>query len=429
MVPIGLLLLGATVLAAIAIHGSHHWAAVQKELRAAGAPVSWEDWIATLPPASASAADLRAALAAMPVRDLGMMVDRVAGPGAARFSATTAAVNRRELERALAEQATAATAIRTLLREPGIDLTIRDLYPATTQDAAAMRSSWTPSTGVDMMTAWNLAAHLEALVRLDRSPLEAAADLRRFATACRSVDDLLGAMRAIAIQGRADRVHLDLIVAGRMPETDAAIWIADRADTCALLADGWRGERMWTGAWLEQGPTSTPGLYRWTFMANDLAMHHTTFRWLEIHARNGSGSATAPPMPGHMTAWMYPMSMMTFPNLLESPITALEADAGIRAARAAALLWYGALGQPDASATRAATAIGPLLDAGPGRVRLGWESLGGRRIRVGIDLSSPQPSILDLTSYRRDRCLGAPAGHPRRPGDLDRESIELVLPP
>jgi hypothetical protein len=168
-------------------------------------------------------------------------------------------------------------------------------------------------------------------------------------------------------------------------------------------------------------------LWWWTVRGHDLSFRLQVIAEMEDATRTATATTVDLADPTWTDRWMRPISLESIPNISESMITALECDARFRAARATALLILAARGGPVPTATPAA--LVPLLDAGPLRFRLGWESLGGRRIRVAMDPAAPVPPVIERSRYRLDRCLGAPPGSLRRPGRSEREGIEIELPP
>jgi hypothetical protein len=162
---------------------------------------------------------------------------------------------------------------------------------------------------------------------------------------------------------------------------------------------------------------------------HDLAARHILLDAMDTAAGTGSEVPVPADFPTAMDRWLRPISSETRMRATQLTATALEADARGRTTRAAAILILGARGEPDASATRAAPAIAPLLDTGPHRFRLGWEPLGGRRVRVAIDLSLAQPPAFWRPRYRADRCLGGPPDATGISLRSEHEGIELVLPP
>ncbi|MFM2091796.1 MAG: hypothetical protein RLZZ127_2285 [Planctomycetota bacterium] len=458
LIPAALFLLAVSGVVAIRIGGEQRLAQVQADLRATGRPDSYEAWRARLPSADPAAADaLHAAVMAMPVRQVGTIAQKVldgpagmapakvrlAGGSATATRTATAAwqAEQRRLSEVLADQATAAAAVRAALAAPGATLGRRHRWPAAATEAATLLTGSGSDLITDLSATRETADHLRAHALVGPDPVSALADLRRLARAAADGEVLIEAMTGMAVQAICDEAHIDALLAGRVDRHAVAEWLAERPDPVAWLRRAYVGERCGFGALVEamgsmndlypgsQGAIAgaTTRLWWWTVRGHDLSFRQQAIAEMEDATRTATATTIDLTDPTWTDRWMRPISLESITNHAESMITALECDARFRTARATAHLMLAARGGPVPAAAPAALA--PLLDAGPTRFRLGWESLGGRRIRVALDLAAPQPPVFDRPRYRRDRCLVAPPGTLRRPGRSEREGIEIELPP
>ena len=457
LVPMGVLLLAGCFLIALKVIGSARWAEAMDRRRAAGEPLTYEAWLATLPPIDASAAaDLRAAVAAMPDREVATKLYAFLSASAAvrpvpasasrravlaaSAAASAAAAARTALETALADQATAAAAVRAVLARPGAVLSHRDLLPPTSSRAFSFLSS---GISTNLLLSREITAHHAAWALLDGDATPHLAVLRRWSRAMHGGETLIEVMIAVAIEDMVLDAHSTALVSGRLSATAAAEWIADRPDTMGLVMTCLKSERL---GWLpaqrhypyadlavlafgldgDGSPLLAP--WGWAVQDGDMAMQESVGIGQESALATGA-TASASPLYSWWLRAQYPIGSMTVPNASSVVDIARRGDAAGRIHRIAAALWFGARGELDASATRALPAVAPLLDQGQTRIRLGVESLGGRRIRVAYDLSLRQPGGLDRSTVRVDRCIGGAWRTPDEPRQWAHEGVVIDLPP
>ncbi|MFM2090010.1 MAG: hypothetical protein RLZZ127_499 [Planctomycetota bacterium] len=425
--PLALIVLVLGILAVVHSIGASDLAAAKAALRTTGDIEDYTGWRNQPLPGDPAASDaLVAALHAFPEADISKPYGTAFDPTA---SATSAAAARLALPGILARQATAAAAIRTAMAVPGAVINARHRL-ATDPLAAAKQVLNDPNLVTNLLATRAYAQHLAARARLDGDPA-ALTDLRALVRSMAASDFLIDGMILIAIQDISDRTHLALVREQRLPPAELDAWLLDGVDPVPVLDRSLTAERCAFGGLMFEiaiadpeafralsdvyvGPFSR--LYWWAVGEGDAAHLTRTLHASQVALRTGTGAPAVLPATG-WDRWTRTISSIALPNIQESLNSALLAEAKGRMVRAAALLVRDG-GSP--------AAIAPLLDRGPTRVRLGYEPLGGKRIRIAVDTSKPQPGLVALGGLRADRCLGAP--RQADPGVMDRESIEFDLP-
>jgi hypothetical protein len=330
--------------------------------------------------------------------------------------------------------------VRAILARPGAVLSHRDLWPATATGALA--ASFVVGMP-NLLTTREVAMHAVASAALAVDPDPHLAVLRHWSRALWQADSQIQAMIALAIEDMAPDAHSEALVGGSLSATAAAAWIADRPDAVALVAAACRTERLgWLPvighypavdlgreAWGWDGPGSAVlGLWGWAVQDGDWALQER----LLLAGEAALATGATPPAMVVPTWWrraLHPIGHYTHGNAALQVDLALRHEANARIRRIAAALWFGARGEPAATATRAMPVVAPLLDRGPARLRLGVESLGGRRIRVAIDPALPQPGGLDRSRLPADRCIGGGRRARDGSGSWIREGVVVDLPP
>ena len=422
------LLLGTFgVLAAVRSVGVADLAAVKADLRRAGEIEDYATWRNQPLPGDPTASDaLAAALRAFADENI---LDPFGKAFGGTGSSTTAATARTALPAILARQATGAAVLHAALGVPGAVFNSRHRLPTDPVAAAKLVVS-SPDLATNLLVARAYAQHLASRARLEADPV-ALADLRRLVRAMAASDLLIDAMVMVSIQGICDQTHLALAREGRLTGQALDAWLLDGVDPMPVVDRALTTERCAFGGLLFEimaedgslvtdsgivtlGPFNAP--YWWAVADGDGAHLIRGLHQYQIAARTGTGSLPIV-NPTGLDRWTRMLSSIVLPNLGESLTVTLRAEAHVRANRAAALLIRDG-GSP--------AAIAPLLDRGPTRIRLGYEALGGKRVRIAVDLSKPQPGLAAADRFRSDRCIGAPAQV--TPALTDNEGIEFDLP-
>jgi hypothetical protein len=249
----------------IKILGIFRLAEVRTELEAAGRLPAYEAWRAELPTSDAVAAEaLNAATHEMPISSIGAWLDAVlrgpvttpplgparrrlalsASPAATAGSATAAwLAAQRLLTGTLADQATAAMAVRRALAQQGATLSRRHRLPATSEAARMVLPMEVKAADLGLVRVVEVAQHLRAMALIGPEPAGALDSLRRFAIASETAEFIGDAMISVALHRITDQTHLDAVLMSRAGPETVAQWIDRRPNMIAQLQGSLRAER------------------------------------------------------------------------------------------------------------------------------------------------------------------------------------------
>jgi len=255
---------------------------------------------------------------------------------------------------------------------------------------------------------------------------------------------IMDAMITVAVSAIRDRAYGDLALRGTLPPDRRERWLAEPSQALRCAADGFDGEAaLFSGglyAMVDQAGPFGSGFadhsvinalaapWFWATAFNDAAV------MLEVEGaiadRLRGTTSVAPPPWATIAPRLGMIGRIAVPNLLESCIFALEADAWHRCARLAVrLLDLGrGSGLPADHAAALATLGEPVGFAAAGdHLWLRYERLSDARFRLLIDPASPAPNFDDP---KRMPSRGAKAGTPAASQPLvwERALIELPVP-
>ncbi|MBA3698776.1 MAG: hypothetical protein H0W78_07970 [Planctomycetes bacterium] len=297
----------------------------------------------------------------------------------------------------------------------------------------------------------------------ESDPRPALDDLDRFHRALSRPGCLLDAMIWIAIANIRNETYVHLALLGRLPETNRQAWMNEPSKLIAGIADGFDGERTWfNDSWANMGEEMSffSSFTTGRVMIDDISfgagptdpwMEWLSFRWLYsgpwMWATTHHDSAVTAELEAHISArlrgettlpipdwtvtqpryWGY--GAIGVPNLMESAITALEADAKHRICRLAVMLLIQA---PTHGLPADLTALMQRVDKAtwlepPGdHLHLTYERLDEHRFRVVINPTSPVPNFDDPARMAlRTKASGAPAN---KASLVIERHIEVQLP-
>lgn len=304
--------------------------------------------------------------------------------------------------------------------------------------------------------------HHAACTEADSKP--ALDDFDRFHRALSRPASLIDAMIWTAVANIRNDTYLHLALLGRLPATNRDAWLAEDCRLIGGVADGFEAERvLFNGGWTQLGEdTSFLGSFRalkidqfeygYGVAPSDAWKEWLSFQWLYsgpwAWATIHHDSAITVELQAHISArlrgetmtpvpdWSVTLSRyrgygaIAMPNLLESGITALEAEAKHRMYRiAVTLLTDAPIRDLPADAADLATRLGTrdwLAPSGD-RLHLTYERLGPERFRLLVSPTSPVPNF-DAAGRLTGRtaAFGTP---PDKRSLVTHPHLEILLPP
>jgi hypothetical protein len=301
--------------------------------------------------------------------------------------------------------------------------------------------------------------HHEACINPD--PVAALDDLDRLHAAFRRPGFLIDAMIWVAIANIRNEAYLHLALLGRLPEANRRAWLAESCELVLGVADAFDGERAcfndswvrWVdemslinsfhdGRMITSTSTSLSGSTtpwwdpQWLYSGPRLwcTSHHDCAIAAELEAAISARlrGETATPFPDWTAIrprlWGY--GSIAMPNLVESAITALEADARHRMFRLAVTIidQVKADGLPidRDNLIRRLGGLDLLTPAGD-HLHLTYECLGDDRFRLVVSPTSPLPNFdAPGRNAGRSQAFGKP---PFKDPLVTRHHLEIQLPP
>jgi hypothetical protein len=267
-----------------------------------------------------------------------------------------------------------------------------------------------------------LALWLRHATAVATDPRPSLADLDALNAAMARPVTLIDAMIALALADIRDRTYVDLALLDRLPDAERQHWLAEPCRHLALLADAIDGESvlmaMAAAEMLEV--ESLELVSGWEKSMASLRLWITGHRdcarmaEVEVHAAQrlrGQRLDTWNDGPA-FNDQLGILGRICMPNLTESAITALQADARHRMTRLAVMLIgmerRGGL-PADQAALRAALGDADLLAPAGDHLHLLYEALTADRFRVVVDPASPLPDFDDPKRMgKRTLMAGAP---------------------
>jgi hypothetical protein len=435
--------------------GRGQYLAVVEQLRAAGRPASVDDFVALAPPVDRPLQDAwdawqkrrssGSSAASYPI-DLGGSLGRqqkawdawVVGQGPRPA----------DVEAIIARFAPDQADALRLLRQGGLVLSgfgwmAKDLPP----DKRSLPFT-SALTLPNLLVVREVAVWLHHAAVLAEDPRQHLADLDALVAAMERPATLIDAMIALAIANIRDRTYIELALLGRLPDEARQRWLAEPAHNLRLVGDGFAGESALFGhgmaAMIDHDLTPIPfivenrdwqgfwfGAVIWTTGFKDCAQMIA----IETHIaqRLRGDRADSWPTWDQVQLRLGPLGRAVMPNLWESAITAIQADAAQRIARMAVRI----IGLARASALPAdqgalLAALGDPQALAPGGDQLAvrYEVPAPGRFRLVIDPASPVPDFDDPKRMpQRSKAAGSPpAKEPLMlsgPGGV----LEIQLPP
>lgn len=315
----------------------------------------------------------------------------------------------------------------------------------------------------NLLTTRSLANWLHHAACTDADPKPALDDLDRFHRALSRPACLIDAMIWAAVAYIRNDTYLHLTLLGRLPATNRDAWLAEDCRLVAGVADGFEAEgALFNGGWAQLGEdTSLFGSFwllrigqldtGFSVAPSDAWKEWLSFQWLysgpwawatihhdsaitaELHAHISARlrGETMTPVPD----WSVTMpryrgyGAIAMPNLLESGITALEAEAKHRMYRIAVTLLTDVSTQGlPADGADLAKRLGTrdwLAPSGD-RLHLTYERLGLERFRLLVSPTSPVPNF-DAAGRLTGRtaAFGTP---PDKRSLVTHPHLEILLP-
>ena len=297
--------------------------------------------------------------------------------------------------------------------------------------------------------------HHEACTAAD--PSIALADLRHLHRAMQRSACLMDSMIAIAIGSIRDQAYLHLQLLDRLPEAERIRWCEEICDYVHDVAAGFDGERAWfidgECRWmdamnllesfaLEKPPTlifsqSPPtefdfsrlyyGPITWSTTRHDAAINAPVEARIARRLRGETTESISTIQSSAVGYWGF--GGMWLPNLLESAITALEADANHRITRLAVriLAQSRVHGLPIDEADLCQKFNDPLLMTPSGdHLHLRYERLADDRFRLVVSPTSPAPNFDDPKRMaERSKAFGQP---PAKDSTAMQTRVALEIP-
>lgn len=450
----GVLLLAALIATAYAWRamGRAQYLAVVAQVRAAGMPGSVDEFVALAPPVERAVQDAwdtwqkrRVAAPAVSVGHFHLEIGKhqkawdawVAGQGP-RPTALDEII-----AKSAPEFADALLALRSgRLVLSGFGWMAEDLPPGKRRMpfTAALRLP-------NLLVVRELALWLQHATVLAEDPRQHLADLEALITAMGRPATLIEAMINLSVANIRDRAYIELALLGRLPDDARQRWLAEPARSLRLVGDAFVGEGLLFGhalaAMLDHASTPIPFILEsdWQGAGFSLAMWVTGYQdcavmiGVEAHVAQRLRGERSDPWPtwDQIQPRLGPMGRMAVPNLFESAITAVQADAGHRMARLAVrVIGLARAGTLPADQAALLTALGDPLALAPAgdHLHLRYEVPAPGRFRLVIDPASPVPDFDDPKRMPdRSKAAGTPpAKEPlilRGYGHL----IEIQMPP
>lgn len=237
---------------------------------------------------------------------------------------------------------------------------------------------------------------------------------------------LIDAMIAIAVAKIRDRTYGDLTLRGRLPDDFKQRWLAESSRSLALAGDGFEGESVLTGmgaaAMVDVASIAEvyPGWSHWRNLPMGLSMwlNGSADCALMVDLETHIAQRLRGERPDLWPAWhvieprLGALGRIAIPNLFESCITALQADALHRMARIAVRVIDASRmnGLPiDQSALQAFLGGPDELSPTGDHLHLRYEIPAQGRFRLVIDPASPLPNFDDPSRMKsRTTWAGAP---------------------
>ncbi|MFM2092563.1 MAG: hypothetical protein RLZZ127_3052 [Planctomycetota bacterium] len=393
---------------------------VHAEIRAAGSPVTLDDWIATLPPAHPLAdralRDAAMGFFSVPILDGDKAIDAwlfsasAATPAVDRLVAMTSA-SRAQLRASLQDPEARWGIAWTLPRAATAALPEQPDVPnllACRQAATSLLAAWRRTGDTeDLQACWDFSQRLgadsiiEAMIRIG---VESQVQRAMLAAAWHCATS-----QAVGMTGMAP------------PWTAPAVWRralqGERMTTLAMLvAAGFATRDARAPAWAGRSRAEA-------FLPKDMA-----FWQRAIFQREGDPHAPEIPFPTGRWSGLV-VSAIVLPNTLETWATMASYEANQRAA--AVLIETLPLLPPGSDATAAIAAFmtrRDLLDPGRDRWRLRIRALGPRSLRIAVDPDQPFPDGLHERMRDGWNDRPTPSRHPQPPIRTKGAGIDLDLP-
>jgi hypothetical protein len=291
-----------------------------------------------------------------------------------------------------------------------------------------------------------LALWLRLAAALADDPAERLADLGALHAALQRPASLIDGHVALMVGEQRDRAHLELALIGRLPEAARAAWLAEGSRCLRELGDAFSGESVMLGmgaaamfdaegggpgGFWQHAPVFGGSLNLWVTGYRDCAIMVECETHIAQRLRGERADAWTP-WEQVTRAGLGPLGRMVMPNLWESAISGLQADALQRAARLAVrvtgLARAGTL-PADQAALLAALGDDTLLAPSGDHLHLRYEVPAPGRFRLVIDPASPLPNFDDpLRMPVRTKAAGTPPA--KEPLVWQQHGlIEIRLPP
>jgi hypothetical protein len=445
-------LLGAALIAtayAWRAMGRGQYLAVVEQLRAAGQPASVDDFVALAPAVDRAVQDAWDAwqkrYAAGPNSFLNAVSNHykvwdawIAGPGP-RPTAVDALLS--------GTAADFADAVRLLrsgrLVLSGFGWMAKDLPPD------KRRMPFTAAlTLPNLLSTRELAEWLHHAAVLAEDPRQHLADLDALMVAMGRPATLIEAMIQVAVANIRDRAYLELALLDRLPVEARERWLAEAPRALHVVGDGFTGESALFAhgfaGMLDQSATPFPVITMnsgWQSAWFSAGVWLTGYQDCAVMAEVEThiGQRLRGERPDAWPTWeqirprLSVLGRIAVPNLFESAISAVQADAAQRmarlAARVVALARAGALPVDQAALLTALGDPGALAASGD-LLGLRYEVPAPGRFRLVVDPASPIPGFDDPTRMpQRSKLAGTPPA--KVPLVLRGEggAIEIQLPP
>jgi hypothetical protein len=455
-IPVAPIVLALLTGITIRLMGEADLAAVRREIAAAGQPADYAAWRVTIPPADAERGEaLRRVLREFQGIDI---VSKERDLERARLpfwepKTTTATAAAKRLAMAATRAAAHAQRVATMSAELAAvyarsQALLDDLKPLLTAGPPVpITATWRLPQDPDQGKAWFNADDVHANLLETRSALAALAHsastagdpatdfqaMRVLVRCARLGPGAIDQMLASSLLRISDQYHFQALRQGRLPVLSRDEWLADCPDLpeparSSLVTDRisgmlWRARTM--TAPLSTLATGSDGADAWDRVWGWLTepRFQATWEWT-MHRLSTTTAILSPAQIA--TGWPGSGRIDDVPTTMQTTqIVALTADAEARIFRTAAIVLLHADRETDAAIS---ARIAPLLTGAPGRIRLGWERLGMRRVRVGMDHRVPQPVPASWFVVVPGRGLGTPAHRTADPDQIAHNVLEFDLP-
>lgn len=273
-------------------------------------------------------------------------------------------------------------------------------------------------------------------------PREFLADLDALHAAMARPASLIDAMTAIAVTDMRDRAYVDLALQNRLPAESKLRWWSEASGFLHLVANGYEGESVLMGMgaagmldestlieFMDGGRQFRVGGWMWLTGYQDCAIMVD----LEAHvAQRLRGQRTDLwPAMSAIQPRLGPLGRIAIPNVSETVISALVADAGHRGARLSVqVLDLARSGRLPVDQAELVAAVGmkTLAPAGD-HLHLRYEVPAPGCFRLVIDPSSPVPDIDDPGRMpQRTKAVGTPPAKASLIWERRQGLIEIRLP-